>query len=64
MMLCCPHEDALDSCLPTECIAKTDQTARMSLRWVHMKSCRKCCIPVPIFIHSVTHNILMTLGRL
>ena len=25
---CCPFEEALDPCLPTECLAKTDQTAQ------------------------------------
>ena len=36
-------EDALDSLLPTECSAQT--LIRLSLRWVHMRSYRKCCVP-------------------
>ena len=47
-----PHKDALDPWLPTECPAKTNQTAwihrLICLRWAHMQSCRVCCAPTQI----------------
>ena len=50
----------LDPWQSTECTAKTDQTVYeqvdLSLCWVHMQSCRKCCSPAYI-ISELVHTM-------
>ena len=45
--LCCTHEGSFGPYLPTERLAKTDQTGQICLRWVHISFCWFC--------HEVAH---------